>query len=124
MDVYPCFTYRDVKAALDWLVGAFDLEPRVFDEGAAGEIQHAAVAHRQGMVLIESERPKELHGSHTGKGWVYLAVDDLDAHYQRASAAGVELLNEPHDGPGGMHGYSARDLEGNVWTFGTARPTP
>jgi uncharacterized glyoxalase superfamily protein PhnB len=46
------------------------------------------------------------------------------SHYQRAKAAGVAVPNEPHDGPGGMRGYSAHDLEGNVWAFGTARPAP
>ena len=76
------------------------------------------------MVLIEPERPEELHGSHTGKGWVYVAVDDIDAHYEQARRAGADALNEPHEGPGGMRGYSAHDLEGNVWTFGTARPHP
>jgi uncharacterized glyoxalase superfamily protein PhnB len=124
VDIYPSFTYRDVQAALDWLAEAFGLRPSVFGQEPGGQIQHAAVAHGEGMVLIESERPEELHGSHTGRGWVYVAVDDPDAHYQRAKAAGVTMLNQPHDGPGGMRGYSARDLEGNVWTFGTARPAP
>jgi uncharacterized glyoxalase superfamily protein PhnB len=56
-------------------------------------------------------------------GWVYVAVDDPDAHYERAKAAGGDVLNEPHDALGGtQRGYSARDLEGNLWSFGTARP--
>jgi uncharacterized glyoxalase superfamily protein PhnB len=64
-----------------------------------------------------------LHGSHTGQGWVYIAAGDPDAHYQRAKAAGVAVLNEPHDAQNGaQRGYSARDLEGNLWSFGTDRP--
>lgn len=39
-----------------------------------------------------------------------------------AKAAGAEVLGEPHDAMGGMRGYSARDLEGNLWSFGTDRP--
>src|SRR6266540_699575 len=102
MDVYPGLTYRDVKAALAWLANAFGLEPRVFDdEGGVEEIHHAALMHGDGMVLIESERPEELHGSHSGRAWVYVAVGDID---------------------GAQRGYSARDLEGNLWSFGTARP--
>lgn len=51
-------------------------------------------------------------------------VDDVDDHYERARAAGVEVLNEPHDAmDGDQRGYSARDLEGNLWTFGIMRPT-
>jgi uncharacterized glyoxalase superfamily protein PhnB len=51
-----------------------------------------------------------------------VAVDDVDAHYRRAKAAGAEVLNEPHDALGGtQRGYSARELEGNLWSFGTDR---
>ena len=123
VDVYPALTYRDVRAALEWLETAFGLEPTLPGDDGAEEIHHAALAHGNGMVLVESERPEDLHGSHTGLGWVYVAVDDPDAHYERAKAAGVDVLNEPHDALGGtQRGYSACDLEGNLWSFGTARP--
>lgn len=125
MDVYPALTYHDVKSALEWVANAFGLEARVFDHGRAQKILHAALIHGEGMVLVEAERPGELHGSHTGKGWVYVAVDDVDRHHQRAKAAGAEVLNEPHgSAKDGMRGYSARDLEGNLWSFGTDRPRP
>ena len=124
MDVYPCLTYRDVGAALKWLADAFGVKPLVPDSEANEAVENDAVVHRDGMVLIAAERPEQLHGSHTGQGWVYLAVDDIDGHHRRTKAAGVEVLNDPHAGPGGMRGYSARDLEGNIWTFGTAKPTP
>jgi uncharacterized glyoxalase superfamily protein PhnB len=123
MDVYPALTYRDVAAALEWLEESFGLQPLAFDEDGADEITHAAAARGDGMVLIEAERPEDLHGSHTGRGWVYVFVADIDAHYRHAKAAGVEVLGEPHEGPGGMRGYSALDLEGNLWSFGTDRPT-
>ena len=52
-----------------------------------------------------------------------MSCGDLDAHYQRAKAAGIAVLNEPHDALNGtQRGYSARDLEGNLWSFGTGRP--
>jgi len=123
VDVYPALIYRNVKAALAWLENAFGLESRIFDQDDADGIDHAALLHGDGMVLVESERPEDLHGSHTGHGWVYIAIGDLDAHYQRAKAADVEVVNEPHDAAGGtQRGYSARDLEGNLWSFGTMRP--
>ena len=31
MDVYPCLTYRDVGAALNWLADAFGVKPLVPD---------------------------------------------------------------------------------------------
>jgi uncharacterized glyoxalase superfamily protein PhnB len=51
---------------------------------------------------------------------VYVEVADPDAHSERARAAGAEVLGEPHDAMGGtVRGYSARDLEGNLWSFGS-----
>ena len=52
--------------------------------------------------------------------WVY--VDDIDAHYQRARAAGATIVTELAR-PWGLPLYVADDLEGNRWTFAQARPT-
>jgi uncharacterized glyoxalase superfamily protein PhnB len=52
--------------------------------------------------------------------WVY--VDDIDAHYQRARAAGATIVTELAS-PWGLPFYVADDLEGNRWTFAQARPT-
>jgi uncharacterized glyoxalase superfamily protein PhnB len=123
MDVYPSLTYRDVAAALMWLEASFGLEPLRFDEEGAEEIRLAAVRHGRGMVMVQPELPEDLHGEHAGRGWVYVVVDDPDEHYRRAKAAGAEVLGEPHDAfDGSQRGYSARDLEGNLWSFGTSRP--
>ncbi len=35
----------------------------------------------------------------------------------------TEIVGEPHgSAEEGQRGYSARDLEGNLWSFGTDRP--
>lgn len=53
----------------------------------------------------------------------YVAVADPDAHFARARDAGALLLSEPHDAfDEAMRGYSARDPEGNLWSYGTDRP--
>ena len=92
--MYPALTYRDVRAALAWAEAAFGLVPRIFGAGSE-DVVHAGLVHGDGMVLVERERPDELHGSHTGRAWVYVAVDDVDAHLRRAKAAGADVLNEP-----------------------------
>jgi uncharacterized glyoxalase superfamily protein PhnB len=51
--------------------------------------------------------------------WIF--VDDLDAHFDRASAAGAKIV-EPVD-QHGYRAYQAEDLEGHRWTFAQARPT-
>jgi uncharacterized glyoxalase superfamily protein PhnB len=120
MDVYPSLTYRDVEAALGFLETAFGLEPEDVGRDEQGAIRHAALRCGAGLVLVQPDLPAELHGSHLGQGWVYVEVADLDAHFERARASGAEVLGEPHEAMGGtMRGYSARDPEGNLWSFGT-----
>jgi uncharacterized glyoxalase superfamily protein PhnB len=53
---------------------------------------------------------------------IHVVVQDVDAHYSRAKAAGAEILAEPSDPPYGGRFYSCRDLEGNVWSFGSYDP--
>ena len=115
--MYPSLTYHDIGAALAWLNRAFGFDGQYLDDVAA------VVRFRDRTTLIQLDRPDELHGSHIGQGWVYVVVDDIDAHYQRAKIAGATLLGEPHDYGDGHQGYSARDLEGNLWSFGTG-PVP
>jgi hypothetical protein len=43
---------------------------------------------------------------------------DPDAHYSATLLRDGQVLNEPHSHPNGaQRGYSARDREGNIWTF-------
>jgi uncharacterized glyoxalase superfamily protein PhnB len=51
-------------------------------------------------------------------------IEDADAHHRRAQAAGAAAQNEPHDYGAGDRGYSARDLEENLWSFGTHQVPP
>lgn len=125
MTIYPCLTYRDVRAAMAWLDSAFEIKGRALvRDGASADdkVDHAILSSGDGKILVESERPDELHGPHAGSGWVYMTVADADAHYDLARAAGAEVLGQPHDYGEGFRGYSANDCEGNLWSFGTVRP--
>jgi uncharacterized glyoxalase superfamily protein PhnB len=122
MDVYPSLTYRDVEAALEFLQRAFGFEAEEMGRDGAGAVRYATLRHGEGRVLLQPDLPEELHGSHVGRGWTYVAVADPDGHYERARAAGASVMSELHDAGGGMRGYSARDPEGNLWSFGSDRP--
>lgn len=126
LGVYPCLTYRDVRRAITWLRTAFGVQGQALAPAGTRDdepLDHALLrTSGGGTILVESERPHELHGAHAGRGWIYVTVTDADAHYQRAKAAGAQVFGEPHDFGDGFRGYSATDLEQNVWTFGTAAP--
>jgi uncharacterized glyoxalase superfamily protein PhnB len=47
---------------------------------------------------------------------LFVFVDDLDAHYQRAKAAGAEIVGEIESNYG-FRRYRANDLEGHEWCF-------
>jgi uncharacterized glyoxalase superfamily protein PhnB len=55
-------------------------------------------------------------------GGIYIIVDDVDGHAARAKAAGAEIVFEPVDQPYGGRGYTCRDVEGNIWSFGSYDP--
>jgi uncharacterized glyoxalase superfamily protein PhnB len=48
---------------------------------------------------------------------VHVYVDDVDAHFQQAKAAGATILREPEDQEYGDRRYDAEDPEGNRWSF-------
>jgi uncharacterized glyoxalase superfamily protein PhnB len=53
---------------------------------------------------------------------IYVLVRDPDAHHNCARAAGATIVRELEDTPYGSREYSARDCEGNLWSFGTYDP--
>jgi uncharacterized glyoxalase superfamily protein PhnB len=119
---YPSLRYDDAPAAIEWLERAFGFEREMVVEEGEGRIAHAQLRYGDGMVMLGSERD-DGWGPHAGRSWVYVAVeDDVDAHYERAKAAGAEVVREPTDQDYGSRDYSVRDPEGNIWSFGTYRP--
>lgn len=54
---------------------------------------------------------------------IYVVVDDVDAHHERARAAGAGSVYGPEDIGFGTRRYRALDPEGYEWSFGTYRPS-
>jgi uncharacterized glyoxalase superfamily protein PhnB len=49
-------------------------------------------------------------------------VPDPDEHHRRAVAAGANVVRPLENTDYGSREYSARDLEGSPWSFGTYDP--
>ncbi|MET7377105.1 VOC family protein [Micromonospora arida] len=119
--IYPIFRYPDPRAAIDWLGAAFGFRVHAVHEAPDGTVAHAELVLDTGMIMLGARadappRPADDDWS------VYVAVPDVDAHCAQARAAGAEIIREPFDTDYGSRDYSARDLAGNVWSFGTYRP--
>jgi uncharacterized glyoxalase superfamily protein PhnB len=123
--VIPFIYYEDPRAALEWLQKAFGFEEQVVYTGEDGTIEHAQLRLGSGMIMpgapsrYNMKSARELGATNQGN---YVVVADPDAHYERAKAAGAEIVEELHDEDYGSRGYTARDPEGNVWVFGTYDP--
>jgi uncharacterized glyoxalase superfamily protein PhnB len=127
VNVIPFLGYEDPRTAIDWLVEAFGFEASAVHEGENGQVVHAELRFGDGMVMLG--RPGPSYGLKTAKELgavnqgVYSIVDDgVDAHFERAVAAGAEVVMGPHDTDYGSREYMVRDPEGNLWSFGTYRP--
>jgi uncharacterized glyoxalase superfamily protein PhnB len=113
-NMYPFMRFADAERALQWLADAFGFQERAVHRGDDGAIHHAEISLGPGIVMFGQGDP-----SSTG---VYVAVEDADAHYERAKAAGAEITREIEDTYYGSREYTARDPEGHVWSFGTYQP--
>jgi uncharacterized glyoxalase superfamily protein PhnB len=120
--VIPSLRYKDARRAIEFLEEAFGFKPAMVVDGENGTVVHAELTYgSDGMVMLGTDRD-DPYGSHVGQGWMYVVIEDADAHYAQAKAAGAEIVRELEDQDYGSRDYSARDFEGNMWSFGTYRP--
>jgi uncharacterized glyoxalase superfamily protein PhnB len=125
--IFPALRYRDAPAAIEWLRRAFGFEPRMVVDGEGGTVVHAELVLGNAMIMLGTARSSDGGGYDAvapppGSGALYVVVSDPDAHHDRARDAGAEIVRPLEDTEYGSREYSARDLEGNVWSFGTYRP--
>jgi PhnB protein len=117
--ITPYLLYEDVDAALSFLAKAFGFEEVLRYTGEEGYVNHAEMRLDDAKIYLgdpgeEYRNPKKLGNETVG---IYVLVDDVDAHFERAKAAGAEIREEPTDQEYGERRYSARDPEGHEWFF-------
>ena len=124
--ISPTLRYRDADAAIKFLHEAFGFEQAMVIPEENGTIAHAELRYGNGMVMLGSAVEGTDYGriaQPPGRSAAYVVVDHADAHHNRAKAAGAEIVYPPADQEYGSRDYAARDPEGNLWSFGTYRPT-
>jgi len=96
-----------------------------------GRVQHSELVYGEGVIMVAqagksadrgsiTRSPQSLAGANTQGVMVY--VDDVDAHCNRARAAGASIDHEPTVHDYGEEywadrSYGARDLEQHQWWF-------
>lgn len=119
-NVVPTLTYVDAAGAIAYLETAFGLTVHEKHLGEDGSVMHAELLWGNGMVMVSTRA--EGSPFSLGPQCVYLVTDDPDGLYERAVAAGAEIVMAPTDQDYGSRDFSTRDVEGNVWAFGTYQP--
>jgi uncharacterized glyoxalase superfamily protein PhnB len=124
--IFPILRYNDARGAIRWLCEAFGFVELFSVPEYGPYVRHARLKLGAGLIMVGSVRPvdgiasPQVLGSATQMLAVY--VEDPDAHFARAQAAGAKILAPPNDTDFGSREYHVVDLEGHPWTFGTFRP--
>lgn len=131
-NIVPCLRYENAPDAIEWLCEVFGFRENLVIYGEADEIVHSQLVLGNGMVMVGSAGT---HGSPLEDVWqpltdpdslrpqiIHVVVDEIDAHYERSVEGGCEIILENEEQDYGGRGYSCRDLEGNIWSFGSYDP--
>jgi uncharacterized glyoxalase superfamily protein PhnB len=124
---YPALRYVDAPAAIAWLKSAFGFEDQVVYTEPDGKVAHAQLTFDGGVIMLGSTRDGNVVQSPRVTGTltsaVYVYVENVDAHYERAKSTGAKIHREITDTDYGSREYSAFDCEGYIWSFGTYHPS-
>jgi len=126
-----CLDYKDADVAVAWLCRAFGFQEHAVYRDDAGRVAHAELSFGRGIIMLGPDQrgefgklvmtlPERAGGRCTQT--IYVIVDDVDAHYARASEAGAETIIAPRGESYGGRSYSVRDPEGHAWSFGSYDP--
>ena len=116
--VTPYLLYKDCDAMLGWLADAFGFEEVLRYTGEEGYVNHAEMKTGEGRIYMGDPGDDYRNARDVGETFgIYVLVEDVNAHYERAKAAGAEVTEEPADQDYGHRRYSARDPEGVHWYF-------
>ncbi len=123
--IFPILRYHDARRAIEWLCATFGFVELFSVPESGPNVRHAQLKLGTNVIMLGSVRAGEEIGSPqdvTPTQAVYVYVDDVDAHYERAQQAGAKIASSPKQTDFGSREYHVRDLEGHPWTFGTYLP--
>jgi uncharacterized glyoxalase superfamily protein PhnB len=126
--------YRDAQAAIRFLTAAFGFEAVVVYSGPTSDAigyaelrwpgggivtLHSAEPHRNSVASLTSQATRD--GGYPAFS-IHVDVDDPDALFAKAIAAGATVVQEVQVSPFGTRGFVVSDPEGLYWSFGTPLP--
>jgi PhnB protein len=120
MSITPYLYYQDGAGALKFLAKAFGFRKYgVQMRRPDGKINHAAMKFGAYLIMMGYPGPQYKNPKRLGEATqsLYINVDDVDTHFQRARRSGAAILEEPKDTSYGPRRDGAEDPEGHQWYF-------
>ncbi len=122
--VWPVLAFRDARAAASFLVDAFGFEERAMyaRDDDPSVIEHGELRWPLGGGVMFGSAGKDdsdFGRREPGNDSVYVVCEDADRLFERATAAGAEVVRGLKEEDYGSRGFTVRDPEGNLWSFGT-----
>jgi len=128
--IIPTMRYKNAPEAIKWLCEVFGFKENLIVPGENNTIAHAQLTFGNSMIMLGSENdnafgkqiktPADLSGINTQTA--YIIIPEIDAHYKNAVAHDAEIVLDIKDEDYGGRGYTCRDLEGYLWSFGSYDP--
>lgn len=120
--VWPCLAYVDAPAAIRFLVEVFGfVEILVVPGGPDREVAHAELRWPEGGGVMLGSSSEDSEFGKLTRTSNYVVTDHPDELFKRATEAGAEVVRELRDEDYGSRGFTVRDPEGSLWSFGTYR---
>ncbi|HZN67861.1 MAG TPA: VOC family protein [Tepidisphaeraceae bacterium] len=121
--VTPYLIINGAAKALDFYKRAFGAEEVVRMEQPGGKIGHAEIRIGDSMIMLADEVPQMGHKSPAALGGtpvsILLYIEDVDARFKRAVAAGAKVQRPLENQFYGDRSATLQDPFGHVWTIAT-----
>lgn len=121
-EVYPYLRVRGANEAIDFYARAFGATERFRLTEPSGRIGHAELEFGPSVIMLSEAFPEyglDAPESTGGSGFsIHLHVENTDAVFARAVAAGATPVREPKDQFYGERSASVRDPFGHNWLLG------
>ena len=118
--VLPHIAYDDVAEAAGWLAAHFGFAEHYRYGEPGGPVSGAQMRLGRAVIMLKAARPDGAATPQRLGHWtqsITVFVDDVDAHYERARAAGAKIVEELHETCYGERQYGVEDLAGHHWLF-------
>ena len=135
-EIIPMLTYEDGVTAIEWLCRVFGFTEQTRWLNDQGQLTHGELKMGDSIIMLASPTVDYQSPKHhrqlcaTAAKWyqvpyvlngVLVFVDNVEQHFQHATANGATILSGLEaDGPGMR--YRAEDLEGQRWMFMQKEP--